>query len=93
LGGRVLGQDCQSEWLGESCSFEWISGKGVLQLSRLFFYLSPIVHPSSPLRVTVVLQGFVVGADASSQRIIVVFKNEGEEEGKEMALKPDNLTL
>jgi hypothetical protein len=43
--------------------------------------------------VTVILQGFVVGADASSQRIIVVFKNEGEEEGKEMALKPDNLTL
>ena len=35
-------------------------------------------------------QGFVIGADAGSQRLIVAFKSEGEEEGKEVALKPEN---
>jgi hypothetical protein len=40
-----------------------------------------------------IAQGFAVGADTSSQRIIVVFSGEGDEEGKEMALKPENLKL
>jgi hypothetical protein len=43
--------------------------------------------------MTMHAQGLAVGADASSQRIIVVFGGEGDEEGKEMALKPENLKL
>jgi len=38
-------------------------------------------------------QGFVIGADASSQRLVVAFKSEGEEEGKEIALKPENVAF
>lgn len=36
-------------------------------------------------------QGLVVGADAASQRIIVLFNGEGGEDGKEIALKPENV--
>jgi hypothetical protein len=37
------------------------------------------------------VQGLVVGADAASQRIIVLFNGEGGEDGKEIALKPENV--
>ena len=44
-------------------------------------------------KYAMIAQGLVVGADASTHRIIVSFNGEGEEEGKEVALKPDNLKL
>jgi hypothetical protein len=37
------------------------------------------------------MQGFVVGADALSRRLIVVFNGEDEKDGRETALKPENL--
>ncbi len=43
--------------------------------------------------MTVIPQGIVVGADASSQRCIVAFRDAGDDEGKEMALKLENLKL
>jgi hypothetical protein len=39
------------------------------------------------------VQGLVVGADISSQRIIVLFDGEGSEDGKEIALKPENVKM
>jgi hypothetical protein len=39
------------------------------------------------------VQGLAVGADSASQRIIVLFNGEGGEDGKEIALKPENLKI
>ena len=38
-------------------------------------------------------KGLIVGADAASQRIIVLFDGEGGDDGKEIALKPENVKM
>jgi hypothetical protein len=56
--------------------------------------LPPLHTTSNHLPTTyggIYTQGLVVGADAASQRIIVLFSEVGGDEGKEIALKPENI--